>query len=109
MAVNNINGSAGAQIHSLLDQRVQGQTSPQGQNGGPIATPAAGNAAGGDAVSLTSTAAQLRQAEQALANQPVVDSRRVDSIRDQIAAGAFEINAPRIADKMIQMERLMGA
>lgn len=104
MAVNNINSANGAQIHSLNDPRVQGQANPQQSQ--PGATAPAGTP--GDAVSFTNTAEQLRQAEQALANQPVVDNHKVESVRDQIAAGSFEINAPRIAEKMIQMERLFG-
>ncbi|MDH5300704.1 MAG: flagellar biosynthesis anti-sigma factor FlgM [Gammaproteobacteria bacterium] len=106
MAVNNINGSAGAQIHALYG-RVQGQSTSTEQQGTQHAASAPGSATA-DAVSFTSTAEQLRQAEKALANHPVVDSRRVDTIRDQIASGTFEINAPRIADKMIQMERMFG-
>jgi len=57
-----------------------------------------------DTVNLTGTASQLRSLEQQLANQPVVDAQRVESIKREIANGSYEINSQQVADKMIQIE-----
>jgi len=57
-----------------------------------------------DTVNLTGTASQLRALEQQLANQPVVDVQRVESIKREIASGTYEVNSQQVADKMIQIE-----
>ena len=59
---------------------------------------------GADTVSLTDTAAQLQSIEARLAEVPVVDSQRVDSIRQALNDGAYEINAGSIADKLLAFE-----
>jgi negative regulator of flagellin synthesis FlgM len=106
MAINNVSSTAGAQVHSLGDNRVQQNNNPAaaGQNAAPAAA-----AASSDSVSLTGTAAQLRQAEAQLASQPVVDAQKVSDVKGQINAGTFEIDPPRIAEKMVQMEQMFGA
>ncbi len=69
----------------------------------------AGNsaAAQGDRVSLTDSARQLQALENQVASQPVVDSQRVDAVRQAIADGSFDINADRIADKLISIEQAL--
>jgi len=57
-----------------------------------------------DTVNLTGTASQLRSLEQQLANQPIVDAQRVESIKREIANGSYEVNSQQVADKMIQIE-----
>ena len=65
---------------------------------------------GSDTVSLTGTAQQLRNLEQSLASQPVVDAQRVEATRQSIENGTYQIDPSRIASKMISMERaLTGA
>lgn len=105
MAVNNISGASSSQIHSLQEHRVQqqgqgNQANPQG-NG---ANPAAGSS---DSVTLTGTAAQLRGLEQELSKVPVVDTQRVDSVKNEIASGTFQVNPTRVAEKMMQIEGLI--
>lgn len=58
-----------------------------------------------DTVSLTNTAAQLRSLENSLAELPVVDTQRVESIKQAIADGSYQINAQRVADKLINLEQ----
>lgn len=57
-----------------------------------------------DTVSLTPQAQQLRDLESRIADLPEVDSNRVNAIKDAIANGSYEIDANRIAEKMIQFE-----
>lgn len=57
-----------------------------------------------DTVSITSTAASLHDIEGILSDIPVADAEKVDTIRDSIADGTYQINPRRIADKLIQFE-----
>lgn len=56
-------------------------------------------------VRLTDTAASLKQIEARLADQPDVDRKRVDSLRERIESGAYEVNAGRLADRILAFER----
>lgn len=56
-------------------------------------------------VRLTDTAANLKQVEARLADVPDVDRKRVESLRQRIESGAYEVNAGRLADRIIAFER----
>jgi negative regulator of flagellin synthesis FlgM len=62
----------------------------------------------GDQVSLTPEAQQLRNLEQQVAAQPVVDTQKVEAVKQSLANGSFEINPDRIAGKMMSLERALG-
>ncbi|QEP43282.1 flagellar biosynthesis anti-sigma factor FlgM [Ectothiorhodospiraceae bacterium BW-2] len=62
---------------------------------------------GADKVSLTDTSLRLRSLETALADVPVVNEQRVESIKQAIADGSYQIDARQIADKLVQFEREM--
>jgi len=69
---------------------------------------AAGRSASGDPatqVRLTDTAASLKQIETRLADVPDVDRRRVETLRERIESGAYEVNAGRLADRLLAFER----
>jgi len=57
-----------------------------------------------DTVSLTETSAQLRSLESSLASLPVVDTQRVESIKQAIADGSYQVDAQTVADKLIDFE-----
>jgi flagellar biosynthesis anti-sigma factor FlgM len=59
-------------------------------------------------VTITSTAALLAHLQQAFAAQSPVDSKRVDSISKALAAGSYTINADRITNGLIHIERSLG-
>lgn len=61
-----------------------------------------------DQVSLTPTAQQLRGLEQQIADQPVVDTQKVNAVKEALASGSFEIDPSRIADKMMSLEKALG-
>lgn len=58
-----------------------------------------------DTVSLTDTSAQLRSLENTLAELPVVDTQRVESIKQAIADGSYQVNTQNVADKLIDLEQ----
>jgi negative regulator of flagellin synthesis FlgM len=61
-----------------------------------------------DTVTLTSTAAQLHKLAAAIANQPIVDTARVESVKQSILNGNFMINPRRVAEKMLSFENARG-
>lgn len=54
-----------------------------------------------DSVALSSNSLKLSALEGSLASQPVIDSARVNEIRQAIADGKFKINPDAIADKLV--------
>ena len=63
-----------------------------------------GNSTSADTVSLTDTASNLQKLENTISELPVVDSGRVESIRQSIASGDFEVNAESTAENMLRFE-----
>ena len=59
---------------------------------------------GSDKVSLTSTAARLKDLERQLADQSPVDSNRVNAMKTALSSGEFKVDAERVADKMMNFE-----
>jgi negative regulator of flagellin synthesis FlgM len=56
-------------------------------------------------VQLTDTAANLKQIEARIADLPDVDRARVDAVRKRVEAGAYQVNAGRLADRLLAFER----
>jgi len=106
MSINNING-------------LNGQGAPRTNDGGKVSV-ARGNEsqarngtegstqAASDSVSLTDTAARLRSLEASLAEMPEVDNERVAAIQQAIEDGSYQVNAERIADKILNFEASFG-
>jgi len=57
-----------------------------------------------DKVTLTEMAARLQSLERTLADVPEVDKKRVESIREAIDNGTYQVNANRVAEKLIRFE-----
>lgn len=68
---------------------------------------AAGSAASqaADTVTLTSSARSLQKIEEAVAKAPVVNASKVTAIKQAINSGNYQIDAGRVADKLLQFER----
>ncbi len=60
-------------------------------------------------MSLTDTAAKLRELEVKIANQPIVDTQKVENIKKAIADGTYRINVSRTAEKMVEFESLLSS
>jgi flagellar biosynthesis anti-sigma factor FlgM len=58
----------------------------------------------GDNVSLTRATSLIREISAELNNQPVTDSARIDAIRKSIEAGTYQVDAGRVADKLLALE-----
>jgi negative regulator of flagellin synthesis FlgM len=73
------------------------------------ATPAKAQVAESSPVQITSQARQLAALEKAVNEVPVVNEARVAAIRSAIEQGQYEVNADRVADKLLRTERELSA
>lgn len=87
--------------------RVETDRKTGGSATGTTSEAASAQGRGGseDTVELTDTATRLSQLAQELSAADGVDLQRVDSIRQSIAEGSYEVDAGRIADALIQQEQ----
>ncbi len=67
-----------------------------------------GGSSTGDTVSLTDTAAQLQKLENTLAALPVADTARVESIKQALNEGTFNVDNRVTAEKMLGMETALN-
>ncbi len=100
MAINNINGIPGQQP----PRPGEGSKTQAGRGDTVKPQPEGGVSSTADSVSLTDTAARLRKLESTLADLPEIDSGRVADIQRAIADGSYQINAGKIADKLLDLE-----
>ena len=85
----------------------RGSTRAEGGSGENPATQGAGGTAE-DKVSFTDVASRLQKLESAMAQEPAVDPHRVESVRQSIEDGTFEVNAESIASRLMEMEQDLG-
>ncbi len=96
---NRIDSLVDGAFHRVPERRVDG--SGDGRQG---ATAAAGEEKSADQLDLTGRARALRALEQELATAPEMDAKRVSDLKQALASGRYEVNAERIADKLLAME-----
>lgn len=73
-----------------------------------VAQQETGRPATSDTVSLTDTAALLRNLGNTMAKLPVVDPQRVETFRQAIMDGSYKVDAERVAEKLLHFERGLG-
>lgn len=103
MPINNITGLPG----NPAQPRTESNQVQVGRNEPSVAQQSTGRPSTVDTVSLTDTAARLREMENTLAKLPVVDNQRVEAVRQAIADGTFEVDAERVARKMLAFEQAL--
>lgn len=64
---------------------------------------------GADAVSLSTDARVLLDVQQGLSEQPVIDQRRVETIRQALSEGSYRIDVNRLAETLLAQERMFLA
>jgi negative regulator of flagellin synthesis FlgM len=97
-----------------MSQKIDG-TTPHSPVGGPAPVspradaPAPPAPSSADTVELTQSARLMQRLENVLAQAPVSDRVRVESVRQALANGAYEIDPQRIAAQVMRLERdLLG-
>ena len=58
-----------------------------------------------DTVTLTNSAAEMLKLEERLASIPDIDSARVAAIKEQIESGTYKVNAEKIVDNLLNVEK----
>ncbi len=74
-------------------------------NNNQRAPAAASRSGGGDKVSLTSTAMQLRELEDRISDLPVVDVQRVSDVQRAMATGTLELSEADAATNLLEIEK----
>ena len=79
------------------------------RDGQTSATPSsASTPAAADQVSLTASAALLKELEKGIAGLPIVDTGRVEAVQRALATGTFRVDPARTADKLMQLELIIN-
>ncbi len=66
-----------------------------------------GQSSTADTVSLSDNARQLGKIDNTAVAAPVVDSKRVEQIKQAISDGTYQVDAGKIADKVLQFESIL--
>ena len=85
----------GSNSNGAVADKPQGEASAAG-------TPAA---QAGDTVTLTDSARSLQKIEEAVAKAPVVNAAKVAAVKLAIHSGSYQVDAGRVADKLLHFER----
>lgn len=100
--ITNINSNR-ASLNSNQSSSVKSRNESKQENQSESTT-----AAAGDRVTLTNTASRLQDIEQKLSNSSSVDKARVAEVQSAISNGDYNVDADRIADKMLAFEDFMN-
>ena len=107
MAIDTIKGLNGPnQNQSGVAQSRASDSATRGQSAARNGGESAGSE---DTVELSPAVQVLQQLEASIRDLPEVNQQRVDEIRTAIAEGRFEIDAERIAAKLVNLERGLGS
>lgn len=102
MAID-LNGLSSNQTTATRGKGADQQRSSQVAEKGDNSTP---NQAVSDTVKLSDAAQALQEAGKRLDSAPDVDAERIASIKAAIADGSYQVDSGRIADKMLQFDKL---
>jgi len=97
-----INGISSAKVQVPLDEsQVKQQVEQQPAN------TETGKSSTADTVSISDNATQLGKLGNAVDTTPVVDMQRVEQVKQAIINGTYEVDATKVADKLMQFESLL--
>ena len=103
MAINNINGSPFPNGHDITPRERVKSTTPDISHPGPHSARAQGT----DEVLITGDSLRLREIEATLTEESSVDQTRVETLRKAIANGQYQVDAARIATKLLDFENAL--
>ncbi len=89
---------AGAQTRSENSTAQVARTEPT------VAQKETGSTPIAETVTLSDVAQQLRGLESSLGSVPVVDTQRVEQVKQSLINGSYDFSAERVAARMIRLE-----
>jgi len=97
-----ISGISSAKAHAPADEsHVKQQVEQQ------TANTETGKSSTADTVSISDNATQLGKLGNAVDTTPVVDMQRVEQVKQAISDGTYEVDATKVADKLMQFESIL--
>lgn len=99
--ITNINSNR-AQLSSNQSSSVKSRNESKQSSQGEDSSSAA------DRITLTNTASRLKDIEQQLSSSSSIDNARVSEVQSAISNGDYNVDADRIADKMLAFEDFMS-
>ncbi len=97
-----INGIPPSKVPGSSDDSQVKQTAEQ-----PSTQQESGKSTTADTVSLSDNAVQLGKLENTVASTPVVDTQRVEQVKQAIREGSYEVDPAKVADKLMQFESIL--
>ena len=97
-----INGISSSKLHTPADDKQVKQSVDQ-----QPAQPESGKSSTADTVSLSDNAVQLGKVDNSSISAPVVDAQRVEQVKQAISDGTYEVDAKKVADKLMQFESIL--
>jgi len=97
-----INGIPPSKVSSSADDPQVKQTVEQTST-----DQESGKSSTADTVSLSDNAVQLGKLDNTAVSTPVVDTQRVEQVRQAIKDGSYEVDPAKIADKLMQFESIL--
>lgn len=98
-----INGITSPKVHgptddSKLKQPAEQQAPVQAETGKSTTA---------DTVSLSDNAVQIGKIDNTAVAAPVVDTQRVEQVKQAISEGTYKVDAEKVADKLMQFESIL--
>ena len=97
-----INGISSAKVHVPADES---QVKPAVEQ--QAANTETGKSSTADTVNISDNAAQLGKMGNAIDTSPVIDIKRVEQVKQAISNGTYEVDAAKVADKLMQFENIL--
>ncbi len=97
-----INGISPSKVHAPTDDSQLKQAVEQ-----QPASTETGKSSTADTVSLSDNAKQLGKVDNTAISAPVVDTKRVEQVKQAISDGSFNIDAEKVADKLMKFESIL--
>lgn len=97
-----INGISSPKGHGIAEDKQVKQSVEQQQK-----KPEAARSSTNDTISLSDSAVQLGKLDNSTIDAPVVDTKRVEQVKQAISNGTYEVDAQKVADKLMQFESIL--